>query len=52
MHAGCSIPWSSESITHMFNTVNGQQAFKHISMVEQHKMRVTAALVAAKSSRK
>jgi len=36
----------------MFNPLNGQQAIKHISMVEQRKMRVTAALVAAKSSRK
>jgi hypothetical protein len=36
----------------MFNTLNEQQAFKHISMVEQHKMRVTAVFVAAKGSRK
>jgi hypothetical protein len=48
----CSILWSSESRTHMFNTLNGQQACKHISMVEQHKMRVTAVFVAAKNSRK
>jgi hypothetical protein len=36
----------------MFNTLNGQQAFKHFSMVELYKMRVIVALVAAKSSRK
>jgi hypothetical protein len=36
----------------MFDTFNGQQAFKHISMVEQHKMRVSAVFVAAKRSRK
>jgi hypothetical protein len=57
---GCSILWSSESLLGCTQAVPscGQVkaeltcSFKHISMVEQRKMGVTAALVAAKNSRK